>query len=310
MSIEDRKAELVGAVEYMLECRRDWRESADDRLREDHDLVDAVETLMALFAEGDIPGECRRLADQVAAMDAPWQKWRQQCDESPLNAPAQPGQQFWRCVELLETLLSEAIEPKVTRHASVAELIEQKVSPAQICRIWKLLKPDGTPDMEKFYEEKEKPGRHTAVNPYEAQAAAERDALRRKVEAARQRLRARRAKEQTPPPDSLEALVGQGVSARQLARMFHQPVEWIQAECRRLGLPQPAVDYDPVTAAKAPQNPGWNEEAERMLEASGGGASHPDDDLSDFYEPQEAAAATAAPSVAEASGKRKQRAKK
>jgi len=302
MIIEDRKAELVGAVEYLLECWRDWQASADSRLREDHDFVDAVETVQAVFAEGDIPGECRRLADHVAALDAPWQKWRALCDENPLGAPAQPGEAFWRGVELLETCLSQTLEPRVIRHASVAELIDQKVSPAQICRIWKLLKPDGTPDMQKFYEEKEKPGTHTAVNPYEARAAAEREALRRKVEVARQRLRERRAEKQAPPPDSLEALVGQGVSAKQLAKMFHKPVEWIQEECRRLGLPQPALDYDPATAARAPQEPGWNDEAGRMLEAAGAGVQ--DGDLSEFYGPQESAAASSGPTAPEGPKKR------
>lgn len=300
MSIEDRRTELLGAVEYLLVCHREWQESAEDRLREDSELFEALNLVMALFADGDIPGNCRRLAGRVAEMDDPWQQWRTACAANPLRAPAQPGESFWRAIELLPGLVAEVYAPKIVRHASVAELVAQKVTPVQICRIWKLLRPDGSPDFEKLEEEKAMPGTHTAVNPLAARATAEAEALRTRVATAREKLAAKQAAKRQAPPDSLEAIVAQGVSVKQIARMFHKPVAWVVEECQRLGIQPPVAEYAPLTAAKAPQEPEWNEEGQRMLDAMpvrGGGAGAADEDLSAFYdEPSPAAASVPAAS--------------
>lgn len=266
MNEDQRRSELFEAVARLTEAHQAWISSDAAYIT---DIFEAtLDDVLGVFEVGLVPHDCRELARLAGVLAAEWDRWQAQVAGTG-NVNVLPGNAFWAALEAVEDACREARPQAVRPLESVAELDRQKVTHAQIARIYGWTDARGNPDTRKVEEELAKPGTHVTadfVPPHqrrrEEEAARKESALRRLRESGRRKVEILTE----PCPEPLEDLVAQGVSLEQIARMMKKTTTWVLTECRRRGLRDPK-SLDHPHAMRAPQERPLSADAEKVLDA-------------------------------------------
>jgi hypothetical protein len=107
---EIRSDQLVTSVLVVIQERDNWLSTGAPRIS--NNLMDAIDDLVTLFSEGDIPGECRPLFGTFPAVA---EEWRQFAEYASENQTA-PRPSFWaafRQMEAIVTTVEDNWEPPV-----------------------------------------------------------------------------------------------------------------------------------------------------------------------------------------------------
>ncbi len=244
-----RSQQLLAVADALLQTHAEWADG-DSPMTED--FATAVDDTIEVFANGDLPSDCRELAAIVAHMESAWEVYKAEAaaQDDPNYLPSQA---FW---SLLHKLRSARIHTREgERHftlETIEDLIVQKVSPTQICRMYGFVDEQGREQLWKLEEERQKPGTHTDrakgwLPPQERrhrekQAKAQEALLRvNKRMTARINQVANKAK---PAPEPWDELILAGNSAEQIATLKRCTVEEVYAKADELGLDRPPLNYN------------------------------------------------------------------
>lgn len=162
---------------------------------------------------------------------------------------------------------------------SIQELLEQNVSHRQICRIYGFTLSNGIEDLDRLAEEIAEPGRHTGNGWMAPSMAARRQKVDEALSQAEQRKRHRQrlaADQTSATPAELAQLVGEGVSAKQIARMMGVSVNEVIQLCDEQGIPHPDLDYASAHASRGAFEPELLEAAARTMDAAIMRPTHPE----------------------------------
>lgn len=256
MAESGRRELLLGLVAEAIAQHDKWA-ARSDLTYITAGVDEAMTDLIAGFEEGSIPGDCRELANLVAAFGQEWRAWQRMVDERG-SAVIPPKESCWRAWEALVGSYQGVASPPPVQIESVATLRAQKVPDRQICEIYGWVNSHGTPETHKIDEELAEPGKHTKgwVDPItqRRQEAAEKDkSLHERVRRMRE-AKVARMDSLGKCPESLPELVQQGVSLPQIAAMLRLSEENVLALCEAEGLPRPPAgpsvaamrsDYEP-----------------------------------------------------------------
>ncbi len=248
-----RTNELLAAVDSLLAIHADW---ADGDAPMSEEFASAVDDTIEVFADGDLPADCRQVAAIVLGLEEPWEAYK-------IEAAAQddpqflPPQSFWdRIAKLRDARIRKDSERRFSLE-KIPDLVAQKVSPAQICRMYGFVDDQGREQLWKLEEEIDRPGTHTNRSQgwLPPQERRHREKLA-KSEEALQRLQQRmgvrinRAKHlQAPCPEPWEELLQSGLSAEQIATMKRCGVDEVYATADELGINRPPRNYNDSLAA-------------------------------------------------------------
>jgi hypothetical protein len=270
---EERAEQLFLVVEAAVQARLEWGDSDTPYITEKLEL--AVDDLVESFATGMIPGGCRALAATVGEMAAVWRDWRARADASGL-ATAMPGNGFWRLFDMVGQMVADAqpAEPKPLE--PIAVLRDQKVSDAQIARIYGFVDRRGSPMPWKVQEELNEPGRHTGpgtgwVAPIHRKRAEEATRRAEAVERARAAGDRKIQRASAPPPESLAELIGQGVGLAQLCKILRKTRGEVAALCEAQGLPIPPEQENLANFVPPTQPEHVTEQAQRYARTAEAG---------------------------------------
>lgn len=267
MSDQERREHLFLVTDNMLEKHQEWQESDSQQMTEE--FAQAIDECLEVFEHGGIPHDCRALARSVETLEGLWQRYK--ADATLSSDPyALPGGGFWKAIEVVEDFRAAAVPRRPAQLEPIAELTAQKVGDNQICRMYGWVESNGQPQLWKLREERAKPGTHVTADFVAPQERSRREADEKQAETIR-RIREQRAQKlenlTREAPESIEDLLLQGVSVKQICKTKKCTKETVLAEAARLGLPEPMLDYVDPRATRAPQEPGINEAAERSLDA-------------------------------------------
>lgn len=266
--MSERKQFLFLVVDRFLTVHEAWAQDQEIHWITD-EYEQACDNMIELFAHGDLPGECRQLAAQVAALGREWSAFRDRVLATG-DSKALPGQSFGKVVSLLSEARQAAKPRNIPSLESIKDLKEQKVSDAQICVIYEWVDDNG-PQLWKLREELAEPGKHTKdYIPPSHQRRLNRPLREKEIIEATARAfdtKLNRAKAAVAP-ESIETLIGQGLSASQIAGMKDCSVGDVFAEADRLGLERPATSYD-LKGAAHDRKP--SESEQRVLDQLGKG---------------------------------------
>lgn len=132
MLMEDRRAEIVGAVKESLRLTANWIRSlqrTDPRVLSD--LVVTALRNMVIVVEGDIPEECRDLYVAVRKFGEELHQYIKGYD-GKVSSNGSPVGSFWNALSGVELVSMKADVSHVVQLESVLELRSQKVSDDQI----------------------------------------------------------------------------------------------------------------------------------------------------------------------------------
>lgn len=260
--MEERRKNLLAFVDHLLSVHDDWIQSKFDPLPQTFE--EAADSLLDIFAEGAMPGDCRVLAQRVQEFGQQWEKWKAGGALAGEQYPESNG--FWASLEAVrdaKALAAPEYAPPPLE--AITELDRQKVGDAQICAIYGF----GTlarPDMRKLAEERAQPGRHTGKD-FIAPALREWADRQDRIAEHAAKIQEMREEKLTPPPvpEGIPELVQQGVSGAQIAAMHGKSLDEIYAECDRLKIPRPEENYADPHTVRGPHEPGIPDEVERAM---------------------------------------------
>lgn len=252
---DERREEIITAAKAVAAAEQQWAASEVEFVTDYFES--AMDDLIEVCNSGAIPAECRALVRRVEALAVHWVEWKRRVDETGL-VHEKLSDEFWASMEELHGARLEVCRPKRPRLEPVATLMAlPNMTAEQVCSIYGWGDRSTGFDTWKVQEEIAEPGKHSYnckewVDPRERrqkeQEQAEADLIRRVREQ-----RAAKVKRITQePPEGLERLVKEGVSVRQLARMFHKTEEDIIGQCHALGLGDPAPNI-PLHAQPLPE---------------------------------------------------------
>lgn len=245
--MNERSKQLGSAVDALLAIHLDWEQETQPMRPE---FSEAIDDTIAAFADGDLPADCRDLAAVVLGMEETWEHYKEdaamQDDEMFL-----PPNSFWQAMSKLRAIRSKPAASKRYNLEPIKTLIEQKVSPGQICRMYGFVDDSGNEQLWMLEEEQKNPGTHTDRSKGWMPPQERRDLERqRKSDAALERLNKRMAaraktaeRKSKPAPESLRELVLGGTSAEQIALMKRMTVDEVYDQCEREGLDPPPLNY-------------------------------------------------------------------
>lgn len=122
---------LVGSILSVCRARDDWMASGAPRLT--NSCAEAMDEMIAVWDDGDIPGECRPLFEVYPRIKAEWQAFGEYMSE---REPS-PKQSFWNVLAQMESILQASPDDwEAPPLESVRQLVEEKVSYRQICVIY------------------------------------------------------------------------------------------------------------------------------------------------------------------------------
>ena len=241
-----RRSESLRAVaEDFVRVHHEWAND-QDRAEPDEAYWDAADDLFEAFAAGDIPADCRKLADAVAKLLDEDARFARAMDE---RGATYPHHEFWAAREAVEAALKASESRELRPLEPVAELRRQGVDDRQIAKIWGFVNRRGEEMPWLVQEELDKPGAVTKTpgaldgrdwedprlrDMRQAEGAGERHAegIRRR---GRKSEAVDKADEPKPCPETPKELWEQGVSPEQSARMLRRTVDevkalWVQFE--------------------------------------------------------------------------------
>lgn len=149
--VSQRTKELLGVVLKLRKEHRRW--TADDEAQYAPDSYWRIcRQCCEAWQQGEIPAELRALGRRVDALAAQLEAFDAQDPQ-----PQDPGGRFWGAQEGVFNIL-ENPGRKLPPLETVAQLTEQKVSDAQICKIYGFADKYGRPDFAALAKEREAPG--------------------------------------------------------------------------------------------------------------------------------------------------------
>lgn len=262
-----RRSESLRAVaEDFVRVHHEWAND-QDRAEPDEAYWDAADDLFEAFAAGDIPADCRKLADAVAKLLDEDARFALAMDT---RGATYPHHEFWAAREAVEAALKASEARELRPLEPIAELRRQGVDDRQIAKMWGFVNRRGEEMPWLVQEEIDKPGSITKTRGAmdgrdwedprlrdlrESEGAGERHAegvMRRRARKAE----SANADEPKPCPETPKELWEQGVSPEQSAAMLRRPLDevkalWLQFE-RAAGTPEEQPETTAVAKRQSP----------------------------------------------------------
>lgn len=213
-----RTAQLYAAAEAFTRAHHAWTND-NNRPHPDATYWDSLEALIQVFESGDVPAECRALANAVHELTI-------QLHIFDTLETIEPSDQFWIAREAVERAHQNSVEPKEVNLESMKELHDQGVSHEQIARIYGLVDREGRGKSHLVDKELQTPG--SVIGPDWKHP----DAQTQATVAAQATQASKRLQEIAAPacPETPEELYLQGVSAGQAAKMLQWSLDKTQQE--------------------------------------------------------------------------------
>jgi len=257
--IGTRQDHLFLVLDNLLDEHKAWADGPESQLNREDGFYRAVVEVLEMFGDGDIPGPLRVIERSIAALGDQWQEYLDRVDQFG-DPNALPNGKFWKLIEQLAGQREEAAPGKKFHIEPIADLIAQKVTHAQICKIYGWVDRQGRPELWKLQEELKRPGTHVGpdfVPPHEQKRRAA-EARQRELARDLQAKINRKVKQANEPArESVETLGRQGVFIRQIAKMKKMRPDQVIAELTALGVdPVPPMDAaDALARAGAVEHP-------------------------------------------------------
>lgn len=242
--MEERREYLLLVVDRLLETHKQWVASDTPYMTEEFEK--AVEEAIEVFDSGSVPANCRDLTARVESLAEHWHAYRSQALLSR-DSHLLPGNGFWKALEQTREAREGARPQADVALESIADLTRQNVSDRQICLIYGWVDATGQPEIWRLREERAKPGAHTGegFEPPLRKRRLEREQRQREIVAGIRQQQARKLERlSSKPAESLEKLVADGVSAKQIAKMLGCDVDDVYRRCKELKITPPAEAYD------------------------------------------------------------------
>jgi hypothetical protein len=205
-------------------------------------ILDAAEALYKLCNTQDID---REAWEMVKALDVVIERLREfelQEDTAPGRLSPDGGRPVW---DALNVLLAARRKPREKRLPTpITQLLAEGVNRYQIAKEYGWYLEDGSPDVRRLDEEIQHPG--TQYSPetwvsrrdqrYWDEMAAWFATRRLMGEKVKRRMEVKVKREWSPPSESMEDLIFNGVNAAQIAKMWRTTVEEVYARAAELGV--------------------------------------------------------------------------
>lgn len=245
MVTDERKDHLLLVLDHLVEVWNAWSANSDVRYITKA-FEEAIDDAIFVFSDGSIPGDMRELNDRVAVLQEHWAAWNRKNEASGGKYPV-PDNAFWKALESIEDARQAIIKPKRRNLETIEELTRQKVSDAQICRIYGFTdtgRPDGEPQLWQLQDERTTPGTHTDrskgwLPPWEKIQRDEEERQREIVERIRRQRAGKIKLIAGVAPESIEDLIAQGVSGKQICKMKKIDQAELDAYCDKQRLTRP-----------------------------------------------------------------------
>lgn len=209
----------------------------ENRPNPDEIYWDAVDAVKEGFMQGDIPADCRTLADAVAEFMVEEDEFENRQDENRLY----PHKAFWEKRELLEAASKDAEYKPLAPLETIPELEKQKVPHSQIALIYGLRDRRGNlmpwlvqQELDKPGSILQSPGAIDGRDWHDPRVAQQQEAEQVAQQSAETGKRKQRASTKKPCHETPEELFSQGVSVRQAALMLCRPEEEVAEVFARL----------------------------------------------------------------------------
>jgi hypothetical protein len=243
MATDERRNHLLLVLDHLVSVWNEWAENADVRYVTEK-FEQAMNDALGVFADGAIPGDMRGLNARMDVLREHWDAWNKQNEVSGGKNPI-PNNAFWHALEAVESGRQAIVKPIRRALESIADLTAQKVPDAQICRIYGFTNdgtPRGNPELWKLQEERAKPGCHTSkgwLPPWEKKAQADAAKEAEIVERIKRQREGKLRLIASVAPESIEDLIAQGVSGKQICRMKKIDEAELATYCEDHGLTTP-----------------------------------------------------------------------
>ena len=242
--MNERTKTLNAMVDEFNRVHREWQ-SDGNRPNPDQLYWIALDELIEVFRDGDVPEDCRDLEEAVMMLGLERDAWDQREDVNRQYPP----QAFFKAREQVERI---RIKPVAEDHPKPVEPIEvlmsmPHMSPAQVARMHGLVDNLGRPESWKVinYMQKDKDGKRLwdfpddYVPPHLRVKSEKKRSARAAFEAAMARKDAAEAASQ-PAPEPLEELLAlPNITVKQVAKMKKTTEAEIVKQAQAAGLPLP-----------------------------------------------------------------------
>ena len=272
-----------------------WATSSEPTLSEG--FIEIAAEAIEGFGATELPPGTEPLADAVTRFASLWRAYRGQVVDDEF---AMPSPDLFAVLDEIYQLEAEAKVGSPKAVESIAELTKQGVFDAQICRIYEWIDSNGNLETSKLQEERAKPGTHVTpdfVHPAEMRRRRSLEAHRTKLKDLRRRSVSKITNAKDSTPETLDELVAQGLSARQIARMTHQSASQVILACQDAGIDPPPIDYASPQTVRAPHEPPAKEAALRSFDAGRAAIMGRDDVDEDPAQPTQPPDAKVLPTV-------------
>jgi hypothetical protein len=265
---DERSMELERVVGAVLAEWEAWLR-APDTLDLPPLLDDAVDAAGGAYGAEAVAPVFAPIAGWVAALRGSWRAWRAgQAGEEVYQLPADPA--WWKPFFGLQECYDALHEGNPIKIESIKLLMDQRVSPTQICKMYGWVDQMGRAQLQKLEEETNVPGTHTKDYVCDAEKNRRRKiAVRAQKRAELTRLLKEKLNRLTTPnvPESLAELIAQRVSGEQICKMMMLTAQQLGKLCDEQGLDEPPWRYTDVRTARAPHEPRMLPEAEAAMDA-------------------------------------------
>lgn len=229
-----RTSELTDFADYFLSVHDDWSGDAN-REHPDESYWDALDEFLDAFELGDIPDDCRALAEAVDVLAERTGEFYARPDQGRFD----PGPMFWSALEGVKAARQPPKEETLIPLESIKALDKQGVSHGQIAMIYGLVPVGEELNANRYahlvQKELDEPG--SAIGPdWVDPRVREREARKAATQERHgriQRKRTERAIEKLAP-ETIEELILQSVSVEQICAMKHCRMEEVLAEQARI----------------------------------------------------------------------------
>lgn len=215
----NRRTELLHvAVDEFKRIHDDWQDS-QHRKTPDEPFWRGIKKFLSAFATGDIPEECRELADAVARFTEELDVFDARED---WDTNQEPHKAFWEALLMVFDLRQVPVIQEARKLETIQLLDKQGVSHQQIAYIYNLRLPNGELAAHLVQREIDQPGSVIGpdwVDPEAKKKQEQRNLSSRTIHATLSRMREKEA-DRKPCPESPHDLWEQKVSVAQSAYML------------------------------------------------------------------------------------------